>query len=177
MTRLLLCTVLLTLACHSPGPLGHSVQYAPTSEESSAVSGIRELDPVMVRRMPEAGKAYSLFGVVLAKLPGPDGLTDVTLSQRRLLPRNLCENMNDEDTCRVSVTDQEFGLVHVLTKLTVEDESGGLPVMPGSLMRYVGKLERAPNKDDGAPVLRSTYYRHFPPRTYRTQAAAEFLRQ
>jgi hypothetical protein len=170
---------LLLMACHSAGPYGHAVTYVPLDEEARAQDGASELDPVMVRRFPEdyRKKSQSVFGVVQAKTAGAGGLAYVTLGQRRLMPRNLCSNMNDQDSCRVSVTEQDFGALHALLRLLPEDENSSQPVLPGSLIHVIGKLEAAADKDDGAPVLRALYYRHFPPRTYRTSRDAETMRQ
>jgi hypothetical protein len=178
MTRCLVLAFTLT-ACHSAGLYGHAVHYVPLDEEARAQDGSSELDPVMVRRFPEdyRKKSQSVFGVVQAKTAGAGGLAYVTLGQRRLMPRNLCSNLNDEDSCRVSVTEQDFGVVHALLQLRPEDESSRQPVLPGSLIHVIGKLEAAVDKDDGAPVLRALYYRHFPPRTYRTRRDAETMRQ
>jgi hypothetical protein len=169
----------LLAGCHSAGPYGHAVRYEPLSEERDALQSAQDFDPVMARRYPDRfrSKASSVFAIVVERSPGPDGLALLLLSQRRLLSRNLCENMNDEDSCRVSVTDQEFGSLRALVRLGREDDTGGQPVMPGSLLRLVGTLDASPAKEDGAPVLRASYVRHFPPRTYRTDAAAGGMRQ
>jgi hypothetical protein len=176
----LVCTLsLVSFACHSAGPYGHAVKYEPLREEEAAASTALDLDPVMIRRFPQRyqDKPLSVFAVVVERAPGPNGLAQLTLSQRRVLKRNLCENMNDEDTCRVTVTDQDFGVLRALVRLGPDDEGGAQPVMPGSLLRLVGTLDAAPAKEDGAPVLRAKYYRHFPPRTYRTDAFSGVMRQ
>jgi hypothetical protein len=169
----------LASACHSAGPYGHSVRYEMLSDESRAVASVAEFDPVMARRFPEdyRKKSSSLFGIVMSKTSGTSGAAYVTLSLRRLLPRNLCSNRNDEESCRVSITAQEFGRLHVIIRLRPEDEATGEPLQPGSLLRIVGNLEEAPDKDDGSQVLRASFYRHFPPRTYRTNDDAEQMRQ
>jgi hypothetical protein len=171
--------VIALVACHSAGPYGHAVSYEPLKDEAAAATEAQELDPVMVRRFPQRfrDKPLSVFGVVVERAAGPNGLIKVTLSQRRILKRNLCENMNDEDSCRVTVTDQEFAVLQALVRLGPDDEGGALPVMPGSLLRLVGTLDAAPAKEDGAPVLRAKYYRHFPPQTYRTDSFSGVMRQ
>lgn len=166
-------------ACHSPGPYGHAVQYAPTAEEEEAAREARAYDPVMVQREPEVWRKGKLvlFGIVNGRAPGPGGAAYLTLKVRRLEPRNLCGNANDEDTCRVTVSDRDFGLVHVLAALRPEDDTGEKSVGIGSLVRVVGTLGEDVDPADGSPVVRSTFYRHWPRFTFATKANADVMRQ
>ncbi len=171
--------LVLLASCHSPGPYGHAVQYAPTSEEESATRGARAYDPVMVQREPEVwrkGKVV-LFGVVNGRAPGPGGAAHVTLKVRRLEPRNLCGNANDEDSCRVTVSDRDFGVVHAFVALQPQDDTGEASLGIGSLVRVVGALGEDVDPSDGSPVVRSSFYRHWPRFTYATTANADLLRQ
>jgi hypothetical protein len=134
----------LLAACHGAGPYGHSPQYAPSGDEDSIVAGAREYDPVMVGRQPDEwrkGKVV-VFGVVDRRAPGPGGQALLTLSVRRLELRNLCENANDDDTCRVTVSDKDFGVVHALVSLRGDDDVGPRSVGLRSLMRIVGPSGR-----------------------------------
>jgi hypothetical protein len=166
-------------ACHSAGPYGHSVTYAPLGAEEQAVSGAREYDPVMFQRMPEEWRAKptTLFGVVTSRGTGTGGGAYVALSVRRLEPRNLCENANDEDTCRVTVSDRDFGVVHAIVALRPEDDVGERSVGIGSLLRVVGLFGQDVDPNDASPVVRATYYRHWPRYTYVTRASAQNMRQ
>jgi hypothetical protein len=169
---------LATAACHSPGPYGHAVNYAPTDDEARASTGAREYDPVMYPREPEAwrkGRVH-LFGVVDARSPGPNGMAMLKLSVRRLEPRNLCENEKDEDTCRVTVSDKDFGVVYVLTTLRGDDDVGPKSVAPRSLVRVVGAIDQDPGAD-GAPVVRASFMRHWPAHAYALKSFAPDLRQ
>lgn len=165
--------------CRSAGPHGFAVQYTPTSEEKSATGGAREYDPVMYAREPEAWRKSKavLFGVVTSRAPGPGGAAYLTLSVRKLETRNLCTNANDEDTCRVTVSDRDFGVVHVLTKLNPEDDMGEHSVGVGSLVRSVGMFGEDVDPADGGPVLRASFYRHWPRYFYVTRASADLMRQ
>lgn len=185
MTR---CTLALLVAvptaaslagCHGPGPYGHSATYAPTSDEESAVAGVRDYDPVMAAREPEAWRRskVSLFGVVTSRAPGAGGQGYLTLSVRKLETRNLCSNGNDESSCRVTVSDRDFGVLHALVPLRAEDDMGEQAVGIGSLVRLVGTLGEDVDSGDGAPVLRASYCRHWPRHYYVTKAAAEQMRQ
>jgi len=166
------------LACGSAGPYGYSRTYSPTSEESEAEDGSERYDPVMARRLPKEWreKKLDLFGVVLSRAEGRDGLTDLTLSMRRLAARNLCD-AGEEETCRVTVGDQELSRVHALVKLKQEAAVGAKQLGPRSLVRVVGKLEDLPNKDDGTDVLLASYYRHWPPAEYVTEQARSYMRR
>lgn len=169
----------MLLACHGPGRYGHAVHYAPTSAEEKAAQGAKNYDPVMVQRQPEqwAKTPVSLFGVVTARSAGPRGGAYLTLSVRRLEPRNLCAQQEDEDSCRVTVSDTEFGVVHAVVPLTDEDDTGARSVRPVSLLRLIGTVGNGVDKADGAPILRATFYRHWSPGAYVTKEAAAVMRQ
>ena len=132
----------------------------------------------MAQRLPQEwqGKKLDLFGIVLARAEGRDGLADLTLSVRRLAARNLCE-AGEEDTCRVTVGDQELARVHALVTLRQADAIGQKTLRPESLVRVIGKLEDHGNKDDGADVLVASYYRHWPPAEYVTEQARSYMRR
>jgi hypothetical protein len=163
----------LASACGGAGAYGHSKVYAPTGDESRAVSAATEYDPVMAQRFPEQwrGKPVSLFGVVTNRGSGPGGAAYVTVSMRTLEPRNLCDTP-DEDTCRVTVSDREHARMHVLLKLSADDELGERSVGLGSLLRVVGTIGDDLDPSDGTPILRATFYRHWPRNFYVTSKAA-----
>jgi hypothetical protein len=179
-SSLLVSLALFALAaCHSAGPYGHSVNYAPLSDEEKAVLGVREYDPVMFQRQPEEwrSKPSSLFGIVTNRGSGPSGGTYVTVSVRRLETRNLCDNANDEDSCRTTVSDRDFGVVHVVLPLRPDDDVGEHSLGIGSLVRAVGVFAQDVDPNDGGPILRATYYRHWPRYFYVTKASARNMRQ
>jgi hypothetical protein len=177
-----LATILIssaTAGCHGAGPYGHSPRYVELSEETAAVSGAREYDPVMVERQPEEwrkGKVV-LIGVVESRTAGPGGQALLKLSVRRLDPRNLCENENDDDTCRVTVSDKDFGAVSALVQVRGDDDVGPHAVGQRSLLRIVGTLGQDVSPADGTPILHATYYRHWPVYFYVTRASAPVMRQ
>ena len=172
------CGVALLLACGSAGPYGYSRTYSPLSAEEAAASDTERYDPVMAQRLPQEWrkKKLDVFAVVLARAEGRDGLSDLTLSMRRLAARNLCES-GEEETCRVTVGDQELARLHALVKLGQEDAVGAQQLKPQSLVRVVGTLEDQANKDDGADVLLASYYRHWPARHYVTEQARSYMRR
>ena len=182
MTKLRALTLGVSLAlsgCHSAGPFGHSVNYEPLGDEERAAAGAREYDPVMFQRQPDdwRAKPSALFGIVTSRGSGAGGGAYLTMTVRRLEPRNLCENANDEDTCRVTVSDRDFGVVHAVVALRPEDDVGEHSVGIGSLVRVVGLFGQDVDPRDASPVMRATYYRHWPRYTYVTRASARNMRQ
>ena len=165
--------------CRSAGPYGYAAQYSPTSDEQAAQAGAREYDPVMYGREAESWRKSktALFGVVTSRAPGPGGAAYHTLKVRKLETRNLCSNANDEDTCRVTVSDRDFGIVHVLAALRPDDDMGEHSMGVGSLVRAVGSFGEDVDPKDGAPILRATFYRHWPRYFYVTRSSADLMRQ
>jgi hypothetical protein len=178
MRRLALVLPFALFACHSAGPYGFSRSYQPLSAEADATNGAREYDPVMAARDKDDWKkgAVSLFGVVKTRSQSKDGSAYLTLSMRTLSERNLCDDF-DEDTCRVTVSEHEHAVVHATVKLASDDDIGEHSIGKGSLVRVVGKLTDEVDADDGAPVLRATYYRHWPRHFFVTTADADHMQR
>jgi len=173
-----LAAATLALACHSTGPYGHSRVYSATGDEERAVAASQEYEPGGAERAPERwrDRQVSFFGVVTNRGSGPGGAAYVAVSIRSLQQRNLCDN-DDEDSCRVTVSDREFGRVHALLRLSAEDELGQDSVGVGSLLRIVGKLGVEVDPNDGTPILRATFYRHWPRAYYVTASASKSMRR
>jgi hypothetical protein len=169
----------LTPACHGAGPYGYAPRYVELADEGAASKGARDYDPVAVQRSPEEWRkgTVSLFGVVDARSPGPGGQALLRLTVRRLEPRNACEREHDDDSCRVTVSDKDFGVVWALASLRGDDDVGPKAVGPRSLVRVVGRVGQDMSPTDGAPVVHAAYYRHFPPPFYVTRASAQAERR
>jgi hypothetical protein len=172
-------SALLLAACQGAGPYGHSPKYVELDDESVAASSAREYDPVMAERRPEEwGRTpVTLFGVVESRAAGPSGQALLRVSVRRLEPRNRCDNQNDDDSCRVTVSDKDFGAVWVLASLRAGDDVGPHSVAPRSLVRVVGTIGQEPSPSGAGPVVHARYYRHWPAFFYVTSASARDLRQ
>jgi hypothetical protein len=166
-------------ACGSAGPYSHSPRYVELGDETSAVAGARDYDPVMAARQPEQWRRgkVALFGVVESRAAGPGGQALLKLGVRRLEPRNLCELATDDDTCRVTVSDKDFGVVWALASLHGEDDVGPHAVGQRSLLHLVGTVGQDVSESDGAPIVHATYYRHFPALFYVTRSSASNMRQ
>jgi len=159
-------------SCHAAGPYGYAKTYIPLDRESQVAEHVTEYDPVMAARYPEdwKNKLLSVFGVVQQRTAGQNGATYLRLSLRVLSDRNLCET-SDDDTCRVTVSEVEHGIIHAVVVLEGQDQVGETSVGPGSLLRVIGKLSESVDRTDGAQVLRASYYRHWPQFKYVTTAA------
>ena len=75
------------------------------------------------------------------------------------------------------MSDRDFGVVHAIVLLRHEDDVGQHSVGPGSLVRLIGPLAQDPDPTTGNPVVRPTYYRHWPRYFFVTRSAAESMRQ
>jgi hypothetical protein len=171
-------TLFVTAGCHSAGPYGHSPRYVELSDETAAVAGAKEYDPVMFQRQPDEWRKgkVTLFGVVESRTAGPGGQALLKLSVRRLEGRNLCESAQDDDSCRVTVSDKDFGVVYALVQVRGDDDVGPRSVGQRSLLRVVGTLGQDLSAD-GAPVVHTDYYRHWPVYFFVTRASARDMRQ
>lgn len=166
-------------ACGGAGKYGHARVYVPLDAEQEALHNAKSFDPVMFHRRPLEwrNRPVSLFGVVTRRVPGPGGTDDLTLSVRRLEPRNLCEYLTDESSCRVTVGDREYATVHALVALSGEDQVGEHSVGAGSLVRVVGQFGEAVDSGDGAPVMKVSYHRHWPRYYFVTKSSARTMKQ
>jgi hypothetical protein len=171
-SRLLVSGLVFLSACHSAGPYGYSRTYSALDAEESSAEGAREYDPVMIERDRAEWKKgkVSVFGIVSQRKEGPAGTAYVTLSVRTLEARNLCEEL-DEATCRVTVGEREFAIVHAQLKLSPADDIGDKSLNRGSLVRVLGKLTDEVDPEDGSPVLKAEYYRHWPRNFFVTTAS------
>ena len=176
MRRIALALALSLFGCHSAGQYGYSRSYQPLSAEDKAAEGARDYDPVMAERDKDDWKkgTISLFAVVKSRAPAKDGGAYLSLSMRTLSDRNLCDDF-DEDTCRVTVSEHEHATLHANLKLSSEDDVGQYSVGKGSLLRVIGKLGDEVDPDDGTPVLRVSYYRHWPRNFFVTTADAAHM--
>jgi hypothetical protein len=167
-----LLALALLAGCSSAGPYGFSRTYSPLSAEEDAAEGAREYDPVMSERDKADWKKakVSLFGIVTKRVAGTAGEAYVTLSVRTLEIRNLCDQL-DEETCRVTVGEHEFAIVHAKLKLTPADDIGDKSLNRGSLVRLIGKLTDEVDPEDGTPVFKADYYRHWPRNFFVTTAS------
>jgi len=159
------------VACAGAGPYGHASHYEPAAAERDAVADAREYETARIRGRPDdqrQGKV-ALFGVVETREVGAAGQALLKLSVRTLEPNNTCERAGDDESCRVTVADQDFGIVWALVALRAEDDVGPQAVGQHSLVRIVGTLAQDVSPTDGAPIVHGTWYRQWPSTEYVTR--------
>lgn len=169
--------LLVLAACASAGPWGHAPDYAPIKGESEMVDAARDYDPVMARRMPDewTKTPVRFFGVVLKGKQGSGDSSTLEVSVRKLAPRNLCASA-DSDTCRVTVSDRDFGTLRVSLHMTPEEKNGAEAMSSGSLLRLVGMLKPDPDQPDNL-MLQALWHRHWPRGFYVTEAFRDEMRR
>ena len=179
MKRALALLALAFVACGGAGPYGYARTYAPISGEEAATRNAKPFDAAMLAEPGRfADVPLSMFGVGEKRgLASTKGHVFLTLSLRRLDDRNLCENANDERSCRVTVSDAAFGEVPVVIELLPEDDEGEHAIGPGSLVRVIGILGSDFDAVGGGALVHGTWYRHWPRGQYVTRAQATQLRQ
>jgi hypothetical protein len=119
------------------------------------------------------GKPVSVFGIVREIRDAKAG-AELHLSVRVLQDRNLCENAA-ESSCRVTVSEHEFGQMVAAVNLQPEDIAGEGRIITGSLVRVIGSVAAAPHPQSGLQQLEATYYRHWPHKYFVTTAARDYM--
>ena len=167
---LVVAVTAFAVACAGAGAYGHAPHYVELDEEASAVASARPYDPAMAHLRAEDARKTPVvaFGIVESRAAGPGGHALLKLSVRALEPRNWCERASDDDSCRVTVGDRDFGVLWSLVSLRAEDDMGSHAIGQRSLVRIVGTLGQDVSRADGAPVVHATWYRHWPPFHYVT---------
>jgi hypothetical protein len=165
---------LVFASCAGAGPWGHAPEYAPVPGEEQAVEQARDLDLVMAQREPKewTKTPVRLFGVVIKGKPAHPAILEVGV--RGLAPRNLCDAPESE-SCRVTVTDKNFGVLRVSLPMTPQEKSGPEQLSSGSLLRVVGMLKPDPGSPDKL-MLDATWHRHWPRGYYVTQSFRDEMR-
>lgn len=160
-SSLLLAGVALSSACGGGGRYGYARTYSTWGEEASFARRAQEPVYDEVRRMPHQhfNQLIAWFGVVTAVEPG--AVARVAMQVRTHQERHLCEEA-EEETCRVTVSEQNGGPFTALLRLSPEDAVGENRVQTGSLVRVFGTLVQGEYDSEGGPVLRAEHYRHWP---------------
>ena len=133
----------------------------------------------MYAREPEAWRKSKavLFGVVTSRAPGPGGAAYLTLSVRKLETRNLCSNAQRRGHVSRHRQRSRFRRRPRARALRPDDDMGEHSVGVGSLVRAVGMFGEDVDPADGAPVMRASFYRHWPRYFFVTRASADLMRQ
>jgi hypothetical protein len=178
-TMNLWCLLLVsTLGCAGAGRYGYARSYVPLDAEAPWLARANsEAVYDEVRRMPEQfqGQTLSFFGVVTGVQSSREG-DRVSLQVRTHQARHLCHD-ETESSCRVTVSERDGGPFTALLVLRPEDVTGENRVQVYSLLRVYGTLVPGQYDDQGGPVLRGEFYRHWPRGEYVTTAAASAMRR
>lgn len=162
----------LMLGCSGAGRYGYSRQYVPLSEEEPFARRTNETVYDEVRRMPDhfRGQTVSWFGVVSDVQSARNGVYRVVMQVRTHQDRHLCEDETD-GSCRVTINERDVGPFTALVRLSPEDAHGENRVQATSLLRVYGEVVIGEYDANGGPILRATYYRHWPAGQYVTTGA------
>src|SRR5689334_7201379 len=176
MTRALGLVMLLAVGCGG-SEYGFARTYTPLDEEEGYMeheaAGVSYED---VRRDPAQYRSQTVgwFGVVTA-VSGSGAEVRVAATHRIHQDRHLC---NDETAscCRVTVSARQSGPFTAVLRMRDEDRSGQDRLWIGSLVKVYGS-PTGEFDEQGGPVVRAAWYRHWPRGYYVTTAAAGTMRQ
>jgi hypothetical protein len=173
MKRTLTAVAVFAVGCGETS-YGHAPKYVPLDSERAAVDDARPYDASVAQHPPvtAAANRLTLFGVVESRSAGPGGQALLRLSVRDLEPENVCTRKGDADSCRVTVSDKDRGVLWALVALRDIDDVGARAVGQRSLLRLVGSMGQDVSPADGAPIIRADWYRHWPASEYVTPAAS-----
>ncbi len=165
-------------ACGGGGPYNFSRDYTPLKVERDHFEATaKQVAFEDVKRDPNGFTKVEVgwFGVVTGYADLSDGRQRLTLSLRTHQERHLCGSSSGS-SCRVTVTDRSMGSFVADVKLTDEQKVGRDRVWIGSLFKIYGTAT-GDYDSDGSPVLKVTYYRHFPRGTYVTTGQRAVMRR
>lgn len=163
--------------CGGGGQYGFAHQYEPLGEERPYLDRAEELSYEEVRRTrPEEQRLVEWFGVVVEPpQPQEDGTARVLLSLRAHQDRHLCAS-SSSDSCRVTVSEREIGRFTAIVLIRAEDRAGPRRIWTGSLLKIYGTAT-GEESEDGGPLMRVEWYRHWPPHYYVTTGSAGSMRR
>lgn len=166
-------------ACGGAGRYGYAQTYVYLPDEEPVARGANQnalYDEV--RRMPDrfAGQTISWFGIVEEATLADTGTVRAEMQVRNHQARHLCEDESDS-SCRVTINEANGGRFTATFRARPEDLTGENRVQAGSLVRVYGTLVQGETDEEGGPVLRGTYYRHWPRGQYLTTAARGQMRR
>lgn len=178
-TRICLFSLaVLGSACAGSGPYNFAREYAPLKAERDHYQKTeQQIAYEDVQRDPNGFTKSEVgwFGVVTSYSDLSDGRQRLGLSMRTHQPRHLCGS-EQESSCRVTVSDRSMGSFVMDVSLSAEEKNGKDRVWIGSLLKVYG-TPTGEFDDEGGPVVKPLYYRHFPRGTYVTTAQRAAMRR
>jgi hypothetical protein len=166
------------LSCGGGGKYNYDVKYSPLKAEKPYYEDAEDINYVEIKADPlkYRGAKLSWFGTVQDIKKGGDGAITVLLQYRTHQERHLCDDQLVKSTCRVTVSEKTHGTFTTTFKPSSEDMEGKTRINFKSLILIYG-TPTGDYDDEGGPILTCDFYRHWPPGTYVTTAAAKVMRQ
>ena len=169
--------VIAAAACGGP-QYGFARHYEPLPDEEELYEKAETASYEELRRNPIAygKKLIGWFGVVTEARTDPaTGETRAAMKLRYHRKRHLCWGQL-ESSCRVTVSEKAAGPFTAVIRLRPEDIEGKDRVYRGSLLKVYGSPD-GEFDDQGGPIIRARYYRHWPRGTFVTTAATGVMRR
>ena len=157
---------------------GFARQYEPLSDEEELYENAETVSYEELRRDTTAYRERLIgwFGVVTEARTDPaTGETRAAMELRVHRKRHLCAD-HLENSCRVTVSEKTIGPFTTVIRLRPEDTEGKNRVYRGSLLKVYGSPD-GEFDDQGGPIIRARYYRHWPRGTFVTTAAIGVMRR
>ena len=156
---------------------GYAREYVPTDDEEPFYEKAADVSYEEVRRDPQsyAQRLLGWFGVVSDVRRAPDGTVVVALDMRFHQPRHLCSD-EFESSCRVTISEREGGPFSTTLRLRGEDVGGSTQLNVGSLVKVYG-MPTGEFDSRGGPLIKASYYRHWPHGAYVSTSGAVNMRR
>lgn len=182
MTRVLAFLFVLVIpsslvGCGGAGQYSYAREYVPLGDEEDFMEQTSAVTYEEVRRDPADFRESQVgwFGIVTGVQPGEGGNATVALTFRNYRERHLCADER-ASSCRVTVSERVGGPFSILLQMRPEDRDGQERIWVGSLIKVYGS-PTGDFDDEGGPLVRAAYYRHWPRGTYVTTGAAGSMRR
>jgi len=161
----------------SGGQYGFARTYSPVTTEQTHFDEAEQPTYQDLLRDPRHYEKVEVgwFGVVTNLASQPDGNTRVTLSLRAHQTRHLCAD-DSRSSCRVTVSEAALGVFSADIAIKGDELTGKDRIWVGSLLKVYGTHSGEYSEETG-PVLKVSYYRHWPRGYYVTTAARGSMRR
>jgi hypothetical protein len=166
-----------SLAACGGGQYGFARTYSPLASEQTHFDQAEEATYQDLLRDPRRFEKTEVgwFGTVDSVAQAPDGRARLTLKLRAHQARHLCSD-DSRSSCRVTVSEAQLGVFTVDIALKPEEINGKERIWVGSLLKVYGTHSGEYSEETG-PVLKVSYYRHWPRGFYVTTAARGSMRR
>ncbi|MEM9195338.1 MAG: hypothetical protein AAGF12_39575 [Myxococcota bacterium] len=165
------------LGCGGGGQYSYAREYVPLGQEEEFLEQASPVSYEEVRRDPADFRESNLgwFGIVTRVQHEDGGNATVALTYRNHRERHLCGDERSS-SCRVTVSERAIGPFSIQIQMRPEDREGQDRMWVGSLVKVYGS-PTGDFDDEGGPLIRAAFYRHWPRGTYVTTGAAGSMRR